>query len=867
LSVGTSSQPGHEVLEQMYGAVLPRFPLLQLLHFADRPDIHPTQFPNFIALIASLFRSGDKPCCVVLPDKGEAAIAVSTLIAVTRLCRDFPEILRNHASVTFKPGEDHVLVHPCGLVYRYDGFFNPEFFKLGVVDRKDARSLPVTEIARLEKTIRKRPKGLLGSDLGQARPTILGSLLGIKTSLNRNFLRNYVLVLGARKHFVEALERWTIEAPTASKNPKRLLKEEVAFGKVAEGGELCFLDDYVAAGEPLIAVASRADDLAARCTRTERFSKAVLVDEIEYLTRDFSAYDSITESQHTVILGSDSQREYVRQLENRGCEVWRLTPDEILFGLNGKGSEVPLADVVAKATTSRRLVISGLSCEEEYLDRAAAELQKVTDIADATDNGAVRELLYSLYRILMFCAQHLGHRPEDFATLAERLLQVAKRNGDRAGVWLTRDANDRIKDTIDYMKSAVGQLSKSDVTPKGELLLKTLQKEDKKGRIAVVVPRGEANCEGVREWLNKSGIQVEIYSLGGIPEKQAFGRILIISWPRSERFDHLVHEYLTDDLELLAYPFEERWLNLYRKGYKRLSLSGVSAKRKMQRLGLSLPGMLDEDASAESKDELAKFNLSSERFLTRRKIGPVDESAAREEAGDEFVEAWYVDFAGPTFAYLSEGHELAVLNAYVSGQQTSPGKVPLRSVEDLKEGDYVMFRESGDSDIIRFLAEDELGRDKYKHLRLTANRWRAALQKLGTDPRQVLERLRPFGFSRHLQTVRGWLADQNIICPQDITDVRKIAGAAHDEELLMSLPELERARDELMSSHISAGFRLTELLLKELPKKIGVLGQGETELDLGVGKVWVVRIEEIDRSPSTQRRSQVNRLLWDAGAV
>ena len=48
-------------------------------------------------------------------------------------------------------------------------------------------------------------------------------------------------------------------------------------------------------------------------------------------------------------------------------------------------------------------------------------------------------------------------------------------------------------------------------------------------------------------------------------------------------------------------------------------------------------------------------------------------------------------------------------------------------------------------------------------------------------------------------------------------------------------------------------------------RKIGVLAQGETVLDLGVGKVWVVRIEEIDRSPSTQRRSQVNRLLWDVG--
>jgi hypothetical protein len=274
----------------------------------------------------------------------------------------------------------------------------------------------------------------------------------------------------------------------------------------------------------------------------------------------------------------------------------------------------------------------------------------------------------------------------------------------------------------------------------------------------------------------------------------------------------------------------------------------------------------DEAESKGLKDDLVKFDLPAERFLTRRKFGLADERAAEGEQ-DEFVDACYVDFAGPTFTHLTDGHELPVLNAFISGEQANPGKVPLRSVKDLKEGDYVMFRESGDSDIIRFLAEDEIGKEKYQQLRLIAGRWRTTLQKLGKDPREVLESLRSFGFSRHLQTLRAWLADENTICPQDITDVRIIAGAARDKALFASLPELESARDEIMSLHIRAGYRLTELLLKELPKKIGLLSQAETELDLGVGKVWVVHIEEVDRSPSTQRRSQVNRLLWDIGAL
>ena len=101
------------------------------------------------------------------------------------------------------------------------------------------------------------------------------------------------------------------------------------------------------------------------------------------------------------------------------------------------------------------------------------------------------------------------------------------------------------------------------------------------------------------------------------------------------------------------------------------------------------------------------------------------------------IDAAYVDFSGSTFAYLTEGHELPVLNAYVSREQVSPGKVPLRAVESLRAGDYVMFREYGDSDVIRFLAEDAVGKDVYQGLRRTAGRWRVTLRKLGPAPEQV----------------------------------------------------------------------------------------------------------------------------------
>ena len=607
-----------QTLDLMRQAVLARFPLLQILEFSDDSSSNPAAFPTFVGLIATILASAEKPCCIVLPDCKDVAIAVSTLLAVSRFCDEFPEILRTYASVSFKEANDHVLVHPCGLVYRYEGFFTPTLFRLKVVDRNESRSLPVTEIARLEKTTRKRPKGYLNSDLGQSQPTILGSLLGIKTAVNRNFLRNRVLVLGARNGFVEALDRWTMRATYGEGEIKRPLKDEVPFGKVVEGGKLSFLDDYVAAGEPLVAIASRADDLAAHCTTIERFTKSVLIDEIEYLTRDLRAYDSITENQRTVILASDSQRESVHPLEERGCEVWRLTPDEILFGTTVERQHGPLRSVITKASSARHLVISGLPCREENLDRAAMALKETAEAISSKDNGAIRDLLYSLFRMLMFCAEYLGQDPERFSVAAGKLLQSATQHLERAKVWLTPEISDRIGQAINDVQIAVKTLSQCGVTPKGRVLienLKTTGLADK--QIAVAVARGETNCEELRQWLTKSGVDAEIYSVSEIPENAPFDRILVVSWPRWERFDRLVHQYATNDLRLLGYRFEEEWLNRYRQRYKRSVLPGVSTKRKKELLGIfSAEGQNDEGESAyeSSQNTLVKFDFSEERL-------------------------------------------------------------------------------------------------------------------------------------------------------------------------------------------------------------------------------------------------------------
>src|SRR5262249_15847538 len=154
-----------------------RVPFLETVLFSDAAKKDATPLPPFVSFLTIALKASRKPCCVVLPDCEGVAVAVSVILAISLLHAEFPEILRAHASISFSPG-DNVLVHPSGLVYEYGGFFNQDFFKLKVLDKNESRSLPVADIARLEKTFRKRPKGGGKSNLDQPRSTVLGALVG-----------------------------------------------------------------------------------------------------------------------------------------------------------------------------------------------------------------------------------------------------------------------------------------------------------------------------------------------------------------------------------------------------------------------------------------------------------------------------------------------------------------------------------------------------------------------------------------------------------------------------------------------------------------------------------------------------------------
>jgi hypothetical protein len=182
-------------------------------------------------------------------------------------------------------------------------------------------------------------------------------------------------------------------------------------------------------------------------------------------------------------------------------------------------------------------------------------------------------------------------------------------------------------------------------------------------------------------------------------------------------------------------------------------------------------------------------------------------------------------------------------------------------VEELHLGDRLLFRDVGDTDVLAMIAEVMF--PDYADVRRTAGRWRMALKEMGLTPNGTYRQLKRFGLVREEATVRGWLLDPSRIGPQEEKDLVIIADAARDEELRRDAPRIWKAITDVRGAHLSAGTKLTDILLAELPASLGSMHDEEFRIQLSLGELWVVQVEDIGTQTEQRAVSIVNRLLWD----
>jgi hypothetical protein len=351
----------------------------------------------------------------------------------------------------------------------------------------------------------------------------------------------------------------------------------------------------------------------------------------------------------------------------------------------------------------------------------------------------------------------------------------------------------------------------------------------------------------------------------------AFDRIICLSWPGGAAMEALASSLAAPQITLVGYAFERRWLGQCAQRLQRSSRTErISDRDKAELIGRPRseePAPVPPPPSPPVNDDVIGDDdiWTFEQRLRAARKG----SAASPAGSPDALQARYVGFVGTTYAFLTETHHVVTVTDLISMERRSKQRLPEKVVGELKQGDFIVFPESGDRELIQDKADQLLGTDAPK-LRKAARAWKEALWASTLKPAQFLTHARDLGRPRHIMTIRNWFADSSQIGPgtgnEDLSeDLELIALVTDYEPLKVQMSKTIDAIKTLRSAHLSAGVRLRDILIQRLPEVIGRIEEEGSVVDLGdLGSAWIVQVESIAATTEGRGRGEVNRLLWDA---
>ena len=836
-----------------------RFPLIERLvgHFG-----HGTQeerIPWFFALLLSAAVKGELGACCFVLDKTRGTTAVAAvLLALAKLQENFPILVNKYAQTAHVSGQ-HVRVKPSNYVYEYSGVWeeHPEFFRLKVLgEGAYYRSFPMAHLLRLEPTSRSRPKGTQGSCLGSFERSTLDKLLDLTTCGNNSLICNSVLLFMAQAQFAEVIDAVTLAPEHA--NEFHSLSDILPWGSIGPGGELKPNDPYQLAGEPIIAVTRVPEDLALASSASGD-TKVVLVDGARGLTRDIQAFDDIVDQQRVIILASSEETEALDLLRDRECPIWHISPNEILIGETFVEPRMRASFVgatIRAANTRKRAKVTVVDRHDTVLQTVAESLERAAAlVANRDEVRESEEIVARLYGILLECSECCFGVSED----TKASLQSVQDQLTQQRNWLDKAVTSELEEAIRQLENfivngAYGQ-SKAD-----ELLNFILDGRQDQWIVAARSPR---TAECLRTGFNDLNVDVPVFPMSAITTDQDYVGIIVPAWPNEKRFTRLRNQAVTPDIRILVYPFEKKWVSRHQaREHAQERSNRLSTETRASILEID-SRLLEHLTRHEPEPPSITVGLDppifeiERRVVRRRIVSPT----IPDDVGDS-REAQLVEFFGDCYALLTEWAKLPRLNQLIDGTNAYNAKLARVTVSKLAPGDFVLFRDSGDKEFIRLIAEEILGAEEYERVRTMAERWRSTLQRIGDSPADVQRILVTHGLNRTTVTVRGWLNDPERIGPKNFNDLDFIANAAGDTELLSIRKEVEDAIFCIRGAHISAGSQLTQLLLGELGGRLNKMDEQPVQLDLGYGKAWIVQVEMVEERQKKYPWKLVNRLLF-----
>lgn len=852
-----------------------QYPLLTSLRFAGMPHSNREPLPYFLGLLLAVAESPDRRgCCFVFPDASRIAYTSAILLAFSKLTREFDDLVREYAQRELEPGQ-RVRIWPTGHVYEYEGVLEAEgrwSKRFELLGKDGLRTLPISDVLRLEPTTRKSPKGYLTTPLNRGlKPGTLDTLVGIQSWGNRSMLRNRILYLTSKSGFEKFLSS-TICSGVGEDDEVRLA-DALPWGTIDEDGNFFSSNTYQVEGEPLLAVSHAVENIAEASLRAEPFSTVVFADDPHNLVRNLQACDEITDSQKLIVVASHKDDETLATLEDRDFVMWQVSPEEMDLGHDAFGNvkSVFFSRTLNAARNYRKLKLDTLVCREETVESVASDLQRASDHLKLPDSDEeTKRCLKEMFNILFSISDRcMPLETQEKIEFHERLAEL-RQTIERRSIWVPEEVTEHLLNACATLSKLISALKSGSQIgeQKGKVLLEFLQENAAyQDRQNIILTRYSRNVVPVRKWLLEKGMDVPVMWYKSLPDNQTFDTIIVLSWLNSDRFGKLVKRYAAPHVRLLSYPFEKKWISQFSSRFSReRSGKQTDSAEKSAVSGLPAELLPSSKTRVQAVPQATEQNIETssifeiERRIMRRRKG----AKPGMYYGHDSCQSRYVGFAGEWYAYLTETREVPVVTSLVrDGGYSAPTTIPVRTISELAIGDFLLFREGSDRDVVQLFAEESIGSGEYAKQRTLTKIWRDALLSRGGSVSEIYRLLKSHGLKKTVFTVRSWLHNRNLIGPGEKKDIEIIASATR-EHFTANPEEVWKAIESIRTAHRRAGHTISRWLLEELAGKRDLVTDGGAKIDLGFGRFWIVEIEEIGADQDEYPLGKVNHLLQES---
>lgn len=669
--------------------------------------------------------------------------------------------------------------------------------------------------------------------------TPIENLLNIDTSGNKDFIKNRICLVSKFNSYEDSIGNVLINNVEVSKyfDPQ----------KIDENG-------IVNENSPFL-ITNNISNLIHYLDHSNPVSK-IIIDGFNAVTSRSDLSDIDTKFRIPIILITDlSEIDIFEDIKNFGFEVFNFTKENITNTETSKQS--PFYFFERKIINYVSFKLEGEVCRNAELEAISQKLHSLPKDDSNNDFNILKISLIQFSNLL----GRICHVPDE----TEYLNFINKINNiealyNKCRLWLG-EAQKSIEEIISLLKNIIDQFSE-------RILEKCIRLEKliKLNSYDYIICPKEDQATLLRDYLNTTAI---IISVSDINDSLLAGRnvkAILTGWPGSSEFNRIFSSCLLSELTVLFYQFENRYYtSLQRRNRRNCNNFNTTINKR---------GIL-------SQNEKSGHNSFEELFSANTGIEMVDESSfdilefelkldniqyskyAAKENIFESCRAKRIDFENNTFIFATETHKFIVINKLLDPAREN-SNIDNKRFDALKSGDIIAFINT-DRDILAEIVERQALKQEYDEIKSWIDLWKNLLwnkyAELNYDFKMLVKCLQSYGCKRHDVTIRIWLNDENMIGPEDDSDLKIIALMTDSYKMNSNIENIRSSIRQMTSWRMRASDFIRDKIKTKL-MKIADRSLINSSVEIPeLGQIAVLKVNELKREMEEIDKKYVNRLL------